>query len=349
MIEIYIGSIVCTFLISLLTIILFKKLKIIDVPDGVRKIHKGEISLGGGIAICLSSSIILLFLYLEYGLGSNELYRNLLVIWGISLIILILGLWDDIKPLPFSARLIIQILASWLVIISTDVYLRDLGDLLGIFSFYLGEMGIPVTIFMVVGVCNAFNMLDGMDGLVGFVVFIALTAIGLIALQNNLLPYIFLGSSMLGVFIILNLGLLGKRWKIFLGDSGSMWLGFLVAWFLVILSQPPSESLFPPVTAIWLILLPLVDALSTFMKRIRSRQSMFLGDRSHIHHMLLDSGFPKWKVLIIFIFVSLVSNAFAVYFIKNQTEEYIQFYGFIMIWISYFLIIKFPSSKKGNS
>lgn len=343
LLTISLASISCFF-----TIWCFKKLGIVDKPDGVRKIHKGEISLGGGVAICLTASAILAFLFLNFGFGQQEIYKSLTPIWIISLIILFLGLWDDIRPLPFSARLIIQIFASWLVIMTTDIYLRDFGNLFGVFDIHLGKVGIPVTIFMVVGVCNAFNMLDGMDGLVGFVVLIASSALALIAVANGLTSFLFFGSLILGVFLVFNLGLLGKKWKIFLGDSGSMWLGFIIAWLLVALSQPSSESFLKPVTALWIILLPLIDALSTFMKRIFLKQSMFLGDRSHVHHLLLDAGYEKWKVLLIFIFTTLLSCSFAVYFIKNNTEEYIQFYGFIMVWISYFLIIKFPESKKRN-
>ena len=96
--------------------------------------------------------------------SDSYLVTGILIVFFVSIIILLLGLWDDIKPLPTSVRLIVQIFASWLVIILSDIYLFDLGNLFGFGDFYLGDLGIPVTIFMVVGVCNAFNMLDGMDG-----------------------------------------------------------------------------------------------------------------------------------------------------------------------------------------
>ena len=84
------------------------------------------------------------------------------------------------------------------------------------FNFYLGELGIPLTIFMVVGVCNAFNMLDGMDGLVSFVVLVASTSIALIALLSGHSGALFLGTTILSIFLLFNLGLFGKKWKIFL-------------------------------------------------------------------------------------------------------------------------------------
>ena len=90
-------------------------------------------------------------------------------------------MWDDIKPLPFSVRLIVQIFASWLVITLADVHIVNLGNLLGFGNIYLSQLGIPITIFMVVGVCNAFNMLDGMDGLLGTVVLVTVTSLSYMA------------------------------------------------------------------------------------------------------------------------------------------------------------------------
>ena len=194
---------------------------------------------------------------------------------------------------------------------------------------------------MVVGVCNAFNMLDGMDGLVGFVLLITSAAIAVIASYNGTYGALFLGTLVISIFLLFNLGLLGRKRKIFLGDSGSMWLGFMAAWSLVVLSQN-ENMLFPPVTALWLILLPLIDAMSTFINRIWNSKSMFTGDRSHIHHMLLDSGLEKWKVLLIFLLISILSSSFAVFSVMYNISEYFQFYGFLTIWFMYFLLIKFP-------
>jgi len=339
MIKIYL-LMSCISLVSFLCVsILFKRLGIVDKPDGIKKIHKGEISLGGGLALFLPCLIYLLFILdLQLALSS---YPAFVSVFFVSIIILLLGLWDDIRPLPASIRLIVQIFASWLVIILSDIYLVDLGDLLGFGNLYLGKFGIPVTIFMVVGVCNAFNMLDGMDGLVGLVIFVCTTTISLIYYLNNETGLLFIGSIVSLIFLVFNLGLFGNKWKIFLGDSGSMWVGFIVAWCLIILSQG-DEKLFRPVTALWIILLPLIDALSTFLTRLWNKKSMFLGDRTHIHHMLLDAGLKKWKVLFIFLIISSISASFSIFSNINSISEPNQFYGFLTIWVFYFLLIKYP-------
>ena len=330
----------------LLIAIVFRKAGLVDSPDGIRKIHKGDISLGGGLVLFISSFFCFL-LHPEYRLGIDQRFPQLNAVYLSSIIILLLGLWDDVKPLPTAIRLIVQIFASWLVIILTDFYITDLGNLFGLGNFYLGEIGIPVTIFMVVGICNAFNMLDGMDGLVSFVALVCSTSVALIAFLSGQNGILFLGSSILTVFLLFNLGLFGKKWKIFLGDSGSMWLGYLTAWFLVILSQG-DVSLFQPVTALWLVFLPLIDALSTFLNRLWNRKSLFTGDRSHIHHILLDSGIVKWKVLLIFLSVSTLASSFGVFASIYSIEEHYQFYGFLTLWFFYFLLLKFPLTKSKN-
>ena len=344
--EVYLYTIGASLISFFCISVLFKKYGLVDKPDGVRKIHEGEISLGGGIAL-FSPVLFLLLLYPDEELSFSSI-PPLVQVFYVSLIILLLGLYDDIKPLPFSVRLIVQIFASWLVIILTDIHIVNLGNLLGFGNIYLNEIGIPITIFMVVGLCNAFNMLDGMDGLVGIVTLITVSAISfMITLARPSDTHLFLGSVLTLVFLAFNLGLVGARWKIFLGDSGSMWIGFMTAWFLVILSQG-EEKLFQPITALWFILLPLIDSLSTFLTRLWNRKSMFQSDRTHIHHMLLDSGLNKWKVLLVFFIISIFSAAFGIFADIYSIPEPEQFYGFLTIWFFYFLLIKYPLANNKN-
>ena len=346
MLSAYFYSVLVTILISVLIIIIFRKLDIVDKPDGIRKIHKGEISYGGGIVLFFSFSIILYLGFPEFSLGVYGENPALSVIWFVSSIILFLGLIDDIKPIQPSIRIIIQVVASWLVIALTDVYLKDLGNLFDLGLIELGGLGIPVTIFMVVGMCNAFNMLDGMDGLVSFSLLIPSTFIAVLAYMNNSYGLIFIASIVLLIFLLFNLGLFGKKWKIFLGDSGSLWLGFLTAWFLVCFAENESNFSIYPVTALWFVLIPLVDALSTFLNRMVNRRSIFDGDRSHLHFILLDAGLKKWQVLCIFILINIFCSGLGFYFLQNNTPEYYQFYGFLTIWLFYHLLIKLPMTNE---
>jgi UDP-GlcNAc:undecaprenyl-phosphate GlcNAc-1-phosphate transferase len=341
MIKIYLLMGCISFFSFYFVSMLFKRLGIVDKPDGIRKIHKGEVPLSGGFSFFISFLIIIFYLYpgsfKDGAIGGPELRQVFLV----STIILFLGLMDDIKPLATSVRLIFQIFASWLVIIITDVYIVNLGDLLGFGSFYLGTAGIPLTIFMVVGVCNAFNMIDGMDGLVGIIFLILCTSISIIAYSDSMQGFLFLTPVVALVFLLFNLGLLGKKQKIFLGDSGSTWIGFFVAWTLIILSKGETK-IFEPVTALWFIMLPLIDALSTFLSRFWNRKSMFTADRTHIHHMLLDAGLKKEFVLLILLFITVISSGFGIFANFFSIAESKQFYGFLTVWFFYYLLIKYP-------
>jgi len=329
----------------LLVCLIFRKLNFVDKPDGVRKTHKGEIPVGGGLALYIAVYIsFFIFMTMDISEINSERLEDLSVIWNVSIIILILGLVDDLKPLPISIRLIVQILASWLVVLISDIYITDLGDLFGLGNIYLGQLGIPITIFMVVGLTNAFNMLDGMDGLVAFVTLVAFISLAVLAFLIGYMSLLLLISISLAAFLLFNLGLLGDKLKLFLGDSGSMMLGFTLAWFLVTLSQG-EERLLNPVNALWIILLPLIDSLSTFVSRLWNKKPVFVGDRSHIHHILLDSGLVKWKVLLIFTIISGFSAVIGVFSYVNLVKEYYLFYGFLTLWFFYFLLIKFPNNK----
>ena len=338
----YLSSFLITLGICSITSYFFLKFNLVDKPDGIRKIHKGEISFGGGVAIFLSFLISsTLFFEIEY-LFSIDLIKISLI----SLAILMLGLVDDIKPLPIAIRLILQILISWVVILVTDIYIKDLGDLLGFGRIVLGELGIPITIFMVVGMCNAFNMLDGIDGLVAAVAFSVFSSISILSLVNGSgLSMILIPSVILFGFLLFNLGLLGKKKKMFLGDSGSMWLGFITAWSLIVFSQG-EEALFSPPIALWMVMLPLVDALSTFLTRVRRGNPIFTGDRTHIHHIMLDSGMEKWRVILILLLASVLFSSIGILAVIFSIEDTILFYGFLTVWLFYLLLIKYPLSKK---
>ena len=322
--------------------LLAKKINLVDSPDGIRKKHLGEIPLAGGLSLFISI-MILSFLFSPL---TESIPLEFKFLFLVSSLVLLLGILDDIKPLPISIRLIAQIIASWAVIILTDCYVRDFGDLFGLGNIHLGQLGIPITIFMVVGMCNAFNMLDGMDGLVSLVALTAFTSLSVVLLFNQSFFLIaFYISISLSVFLFFNLGLVGKKYKMFLGDGGSMWLGFILSWSLVIFSQGENSSISPS-AAIWFVFLPLIDALSTFLSRLRAGKAIFSGDRTHIHHLLLDRHLAEWKILIIFFLVSCSSCIFATFATFQLVEDYLLFYGFLTLWIFYFLLTKYPSSKR---
>jgi len=310
-----------------------KAIDLVDIPDNFRRDHMGKIPLAGGIGLYIS------FIYGTFVFGVDSFYIYLLI----SLIpIMIIGIIDGLQGYSVSPvyRLIGQTLASLIVIATTDIYVRDLGDIFGLGNIFLGGVGIPFTIFGVVGICNAFNMLDGKDGLLGSVSVLIMGSLLLLLYFNGIIDHwIQVVVLSIIVFLAFNLSFFGRKRKIFLGDHGSNGLGYIIAWELVYLSQ--ETTLVAPVSAIWFVFLPLTDALLTFFRRVRSSNSIFDGDRLHLHHILSDKGYSDGKILLIFSVITFISCSIAIAVNLFKYNGYILFYSYITILVfSMFLTLK---------
>jgi len=316
--------------ITIGTSALAKSIGLVDIPDNIRKIHTGNVPLIGGIVIFIS------IVYGTFVFGVDPFYRIIII----SLIpILIVGTIDGIGTIrvPVSFRLIAQILASWMVILFTDVYLRDLGNLFGQGTVQLNQFGIPFTIFAVVGICNAFNMLDGKDGLAGSVAVVIISSLLLLLYLNGIIyNWGLILILSLAVFLAFNLNLFGQERKIFLGEHGSSSLGHLIAWNLVYLSQ--ETGFITPVTALWFVFFPLTDALFTITRRIRISQSIVKADRRHLHYLLSDRGFSDQTILLVVVFISIIGAATAVTANLFNIPDYNLFYGYLTVVVCLWLL-----------
>ena len=331
----FVGLVVLILAISSLA----RNIKLVDEADenDVRKKHKGAIPLIGGLVLFIS------IIYGASVFGVDSFYFYVII----SLFpIIFIGTLDGLESitLPISIRIIAQILASWFVILSTDIYIRDLGNLFGQGQVDLNGFGIPFTIFAVVGVCNAFNMLDGKDGLTGSVSIVVISCLLALLYLNDIifnLGLILIASLL--VFLVFNLNLLGSKQKIFLGDHGSNGLGHIIAWILVFLSQEP-KALITPISAVWFIFLPVTDALMTIYRRLRSSKSILLADNEHFHHILHNLGLSDRKVLLSVIIISVVSGVIATVSNYFSLKEYNLFFGYVTILI--ILILATNNKKK---
>jgi len=333
----YILGIIGLVVFLLLVSSIARKINLVDISDEPRKEHIGAIPLVGGIGLFMS------LIYGAFVFGVDAFYLYLL---GSLLPIMIIGFIDGLQGVSVSPvyRIIAQILSSWIVIATTDIYVQDLGDILGFGPLYIGQLGIPFTIFSVVGICNAFNMLDGKDGLLGSVAVIIMSSLLLLFYFNGLI-YQWAQIVALGILVYLafNLSLFGQKRKIFLGDHGSTGMGHIIAWSLIFLSQ--ETDYITPVSALWFVLLPLTDAILTFIRRIKSSHSVFSGDRLHLHHKLSDLGFSDKLILAVFSIITLISSLFAVASNIFNLKEFSLFYGYITLLIM-LILLGFIKSKE---
>ncbi len=162
----------------------------------------------------------------------------------------------------------------------------------------LGPFGYFLTLFAVWAAINAFNMVDGIDGLLGGLSCVSFAAIGMILWfdgQTSLAIWCFAMIAAILPYIMLNLGIPGRRYKVFMGDAGSTLIGFTVIWILLETTRGKTHPI-SPVTALWIIAIPLMDMVAIMYRRLRKGMSPFSPDRQHIHHLIMRAGFTSRRV-----------------------------------------------------
>jgi len=305
---------------------------LVDIPDRSRKFHKRATPLTGGIGILLAVLV------------SSEIYLNLNNLKGYlpefsqrlylaSIPLLLLFLIDDFKPLKPMLRLFIQIILSLYVIYSTDIYLANFGNLFGFGEINLGIFGIPITVFCVVGIMNAFNMIDGINGLCAGSAMMALLFTGFYSgLIYDSMMIILIGS-VIG-FLIFNLRFFGKKRGVFLGDSGSNLIGFWVAWIAIYSSQNTLYEV-EPITMLWFVSIPLLDCIGLIFSRIIQGIGIMSPGRDHIHHKLM-LRYSSEGALGIILLLSFFAGLMGI-FLDNYFDSWISTYLFMIYSITYYL------------
>lgn len=303
----------------------------VDLPDRSRKFHKRATPVTGGLSIVISS-IISGELYMTFNdlRGYIPDFTYNLIISSVFLVFIFL--YDDFKGLRVSLRILFQSLLSLFLILASDVYITNLGDLFGFGDIHLGILGIPFTIFCVVGIMNAFNMIDGINGLCSGVGMVALLFLGFASglIYDSML--VLLIGSMVG-FLLFNLRIFGSRRAVFLGDHGSNLIGFWVAWSAIYASQTTYYEI-QPATLLWFVAIPLLDCIGIIFSRYNRGLSIKTPGRDHIHHRLMNK-FSAEGTLIIIILISISLCSFAL-LIEKYFSAYISLILFSIFSLIYY-------------
>jgi UDP-GlcNAc:undecaprenyl-phosphate GlcNAc-1-phosphate transferase len=262
-----------------------QRIGLVDRPRG-RRLHVHPVPLTGGIGIFIGFATFPLTLGV-----SSPLFFGLLLP---AALLLLAGLLDDLFELSPALKFVFQILIVLVAVVFGDLRIESLGNLLGQGDITLGAWSVPFTVFAVVGLINAVNMIDGMDGLAALIVMVAAAWAGIVSLiagavQTSALLLILAG--VIAGFLVLNFRLpWGRPAAVFMGDSGSSVLGFVLAWFAIELCRAPATGLYP-ISAVWILALPVVDALALIVRRGVRGRSPLHGGLDHAHHVLFQSGF----------------------------------------------------------
>lgn len=324
------GLIIITSLITcLISLIIFRplaiKFKLVDYPSE-RKKHTGNIPLIGGISVFFGLLISYLF-FIEF-----DMFLNVLLIT--ALFILIHGIWDDYANLKAQTKILFQVFLSAIVIYFTDVKIETLGNIFGVsYPLELGLLSFPITIISVIALTNAINMMDGLDGLASGIVLIAIT--GLIFFNKtpefSSIIYILLAiASALLPFITLNM-VTNLKFKVFLGDGGSLFLGYTISWALIFSAKNVDN--FTPVFSLWCVAIPLFDFFCVIIMRLVKKQSIIKARRDHIHHFLENLGFSRKSILLLIVSSGLAMLLLGSFIEKNFPS--ISFPAYLILFLCY--------------
>jgi UDP-GlcNAc:undecaprenyl-phosphate/decaprenyl-phosphate GlcNAc-1-phosphate transferase len=281
---------VTAFVVTLLAIppiiTLVNRYKLYDIPNS-RKEHTLPIPTMGGIAI-VGGMITGLLLWFPFSneLGQVAFFFSIASLFG-------LGIMDDLKDLSARYKFIVQIGLAILIALS-GIRITSFEGLFGITELPLSAQ-YTFTILAIVGITNAFNLIDGIDGLAGGLSFMSLVTLGLFLsicgdTNTALVAFALAGGVMAFLYFNFNPA------KIFMGDTGSLILGFVIAVLCIRLMQvnafaPNAILSHTPVFVLGIVMIPVFDTMRVFAKRIWKGQSPFVADRTHIHHLLTNNGF----------------------------------------------------------
>lgn len=304
-----------------------------------RKNHNGSVPFSGGLSMFIGFLVGLWLITFE----AKEIEVLLLV----SLIAIIIGLVDDIFDNSPYIRLLFQFGLVLIIISNTAVRIETFGDIFNFEDIYLQNFSTVVTLLAIITAMNAVNMMDGKDGLASGISLVAFSSVLYMASVASMQGFINLSLLYIVViipFIIYNF----SKNKVFMGDSGSLFLGLGIVLMLIRSSQG-EFAIMRPVTVLWIFSLPLIDIVSVVLLRLIKGASPFLPDTNHMHHHLgYMFQISDKKVTLMLVTFSSLMAALGIVADKNNVSEWIMFLGFIVIFFSYLLFIFFKLKKKCN-
>lgn len=298
-------------------LVISHKKRLYDVPDA-RKVHTMPVPRLGGLSffpVILMSMFLVIGFRLYFwdvnvsGLSFNMLYEYLFLFVGMTLLYLV-GVCDDLVGVGYRYKFAVQIAAAFLLVLSGN-WFDSFGGLFGIYSVPVW-VGVPFTVFIVVYITNAINLIDGIDGLASGLCCIALSVLSVIFFLRGQYVYALLAICTLGIlmpFWCYNVfGNANRGHKLFMGDAGSLTLGYVISFLIIHMSvtNEVSPTLSNPymVIAFSTVLVPLLDVIRVVLHRLCEHKNPFLPDKNHFHHKLLRTGMRVRMVMVCIIAIS---------------------------------------------
>ena len=303
-----------------------KHVEALDYPNE-RKVHKKPMPLLGGLMMFFG----FLFGYMFFAPQNTQMLAILIA----SFIVILTGMIDDIKPLKARQKMIGQVIAAIIVTFYGDILLNDIT----FFGFYFdfGWLAYPLTIIFIVALMNCINFIDGLDGLSCGISTIFFATIGVIAfIMHNIgsleitLTFIMLGAC-LG-FLIFNF----NPAKIFMGETGSMFLGFMIS--VVCLMGFKAVTLTSLVVPMLILAIPILDTLFAIIRRIIHKKPIYIADKQHLHHQLLNKKFSQRTTVLIIYAVSILFSLASIFYVLKDRKAGVIIYVVLMLLITWVVL-----------
>lgn len=342
----YLGSLIA-FLATAALILALRPLAVatglVDIPNE-RKSHRRPTPLVGGLAIYLGLAAAWIVAPAETAAGSGPAVASF---FAAGALLVGVGVVDDFLDLSPAVRFVAQIVAAAIMIWGGGVVLADLGGMTpGGDTLHLGWLAVPFTVFATLGIINALNMCDGLDGLSGSLALVSLTGLfvaGLLwggAEAVTMLPLV--GAAVIA-FLCFNLRHPRRQHaSVFMGDAGSMFLGFVLTWYAISLSQEGTTGAgrsIPPAAALWFVMVPIFDAVAMMLRRLIRGRSPFAPDREHLHHVFLLAGFSVNQTVFIMAAIAFGGMLVGLASIHWQVPELVVAGAFLLLGLGYFSMI----------
>lgn len=310
----------------------------VDQPNA-RSVHKTPVARLGGIAIFVATMLATLpVLFIPNAIGENfrDLALKIIVMLVGASMMFAVGVYDDLYGARARMKLAVQLIAA-VMICAFGIRIRGI-TVQGLFSIDFGIYGCLITILWIVGVTNAVNIIDGLDGLAAGISAIACGVIAVMAVINQNAVLAVLMLSLLGAltgFLFFNF----NPARIFMGDCGSLFIGFLIATASVI-TATKSHALVGIALPILVLGIPIFDTFFSILRRFLQRRGVMSADRSHFHHRLLDLGFSQYQVAIIAYVITLVIAGMGFFLLATRsTASIIVFLACLLLLLLIFRII----------
>lgn len=300
--------------------------RLFDVPDE-RKVHKRPIPRLGGVtffpvilfSLCVFTAVRLMTGHGPAETSTTDLVCEFLFLTGGLTLLYIVGIADDLIGVRYRKKFLVQIISAAMFPLS-GLYINNFYGLFGIYLIP-AEVGIPLTMLLVVFITNAINLIDGIDGLASGLSMVALLVFGVLFVHFHMWSYAMLAFVTVGVIIpffsynVFGSADLGR--KIFMGDTGSLTLGYILSFFVIKYCMYEPDMLLtmktsPVLVSFSVLMVPCLDVIRVVLRRARNKRSLFMPDKTHIHHKFLAMGFSPRRALVTIQLMSACFCAFTI-------------------------------------